>query len=139
MEAEREARASFRLFDYSCGFRCDSPRGLFPRSLSLLQKGPEASPFTVQSGKAIARAKRSSEDFDDWEARYHEQHRPSRNRSDEEGDKKHEAMHSTLARPPSLHDYLSDQLALVDSTPEQLRLLRFLITHLNEKGYLTRC
>jgi RNA polymerase sigma-54 factor len=77
------------------------------------------------------------EAFDNWEARSHEEHRPSRNRREEAADKKHEAMQRAPARPPALQDYLSDQLAFVDSTPEQLRLLRFLITHLNEKGYLT--
>jgi RNA polymerase sigma-54 factor len=78
------------------------------------------------------------EDFDGvWEHRYNDAHRPSRSHGDEEGDRKHAALHNTPARPQSLHDYLSNQLALLDSTPEQLRLLRFLITHVDEKGYLT--
>jgi RNA polymerase sigma-54 factor len=77
------------------------------------------------------------EAFDSGEHRYHEEHRPSRNRREEEADKKHDALQSTPARPESLHDYLSAQLPFLDSTPEQLRLLRFLITHLNDKGYLS--
>src|SRR5439155_19364752 len=39
--------------------------------------------------------------------------------------------------PQSLQDYLNEQLTFLDATPEQLRLLRFLITHINENGYLT--
>src|SRR5204863_9684122 len=78
------------------------------------------------------------EAFDrDWEDRYAEEHRPSRNGMDEEGDKKHDAMQNMPSRPQSLQDYLSDQLAFLYATPEQLRLLRFLITHINENGYLT--
>jgi hypothetical protein len=34
---------------------------------------------------------------------YHEEHRPSRNRRQEEADKKHDALQSTPARPQSLH------------------------------------
>jgi RNA polymerase sigma-54 factor len=73
----------------------------------------------------------------DWEDRYHEEHRPSRNGLDEEGDKKHDAMLNLPSRPPSLQDHLSAQLAFLDCPSEQLRLLRFLITHLNKNGYLT--
>jgi RNA polymerase sigma-54 factor len=77
------------------------------------------------------------EAFDrDWEDRYNEEHRPSRNGMDEEGDKKHDAMQNMPSRPQSLQDYLNDQLAFLDCTPDQLELLRFLITHINENGYL---
>jgi RNA polymerase sigma-54 factor len=40
------------------------------------------------------------------------------------------------SRPQSLHDYLNDQLSFLDANPEQLRLLRFLITHIDDSGYL---
>src|SRR5262249_53446723 len=75
------------------------------------------------------------EAFDrDWEDRYNEEHRPSRNGLDEEGDKKHDAMQNMPSRPQSLQDYLTDQLAFVDATPEQLKLGRFLISHISENG-----
>jgi RNA polymerase sigma-54 factor len=78
------------------------------------------------------------EAFDrDWEDRYSEEHRPSRGGLDEEGDKKHDAMQNMPSRPQSLQDYLNDQLAFLEATPEQLRLLRFLITHIDEKGLLS--
>jgi RNA polymerase sigma-54 factor len=73
----------------------------------------------------------------DWEDHWNEEHRPSRNGMDEEGDKKHDAMQNMPSRPQSLQDYLSDQLALIDASPDQLRLLRFLITHVDGNGYLT--
>src|SRR5205807_2972818 len=73
----------------------------------------------------------------DWEDHLNEEHRPSRGGLDEEGDKKHDAMQNMPSRPQSLQDYLNDQLTFIDTTPEQLRLLRFLITHVNEKGWLS--
>jgi RNA polymerase sigma-54 factor len=86
----------------------------------------------------------SEQDFDrlealsrDWEDHFNEEHRPSRNGLDEESDKKHDAMQNMPARPQSLHDYLSDQLGFLDATPEQLALVRFLITHIDDNGWLT--
>src|SRR5438128_4079126 len=73
----------------------------------------------------------------DWEDHFNEEHRPSRNSIDEEGDKKHDAMQNMASRPESLQEYLSHQLAFLDANPEQLRLLQYLITRLDEKGYLT--
>ncbi|HEV3263624.1 MAG TPA: RNA polymerase factor sigma-54 [Gemmataceae bacterium] len=72
----------------------------------------------------------------DWEDHFNEGHRMSRNGMDEEGDKKHDAMQNMPSRPQSLHDYLNDQLAFLDVTPAQMHLLRFVITHINENGYL---
>src|SRR6516165_8381190 len=52
----------------------------------------------------------------DWEDHFSEEHRPSRNSLDEEGDKKHDAMQNMPSRPQSLQDYLSDQLSFFDTT-----------------------
>jgi RNA polymerase sigma-54 factor len=73
----------------------------------------------------------------DMDERYNEEHRPSRNSVDEEGDKKHDAMQNMPSRPQSLQDYLAEQLTFIDTTPEQLRLIRFLITYIDENGFLT--
>jgi len=73
----------------------------------------------------------------DLEDRYSEEHRPSRGGLDEEGDKKHDAMQNMPSRPQSLQDYLNEQLSFLDATADQLRLIRFLITHIDEKGFLT--
>ena len=40
----------------------------------------------------------------DWEDHFNEEHRPSRNGMDEEGDKKHDAMQNMASRPQSLQD-----------------------------------
>src|SRR5262249_18564524 len=72
----------------------------------------------------------------DWDT-FNEDHRPSRNGLDEEGDRKHDAMQNKPSRPTSFQDYLADQLALLDSTPAQARRVRFLITHIDKNGWLT--
>ena len=72
----------------------------------------------------------------DWEDHFSEEHRPSRNSLDEEGDKKHDAMQNMPSRPQSLHDYMSDQIGFQELPAEQARLMRYLITHINANGYL---
>jgi RNA polymerase sigma-54 factor len=87
--------------------------------------------------------KHGEEDFDrliaineDWSDHFNEEHRPSSNRVDEESDKKHVAEVNMPSRPQSLHDFLADQLALLDGTAEQIKLARYLITHIDENGWL---
>jgi hypothetical protein len=46
----------------------------------------------------------------DWDDHFNEEHRGSRASMDEEGDRKLEAMANMPDRPPSLQDYLADQL-----------------------------
>jgi RNA polymerase sigma-54 factor len=87
-----------------------------------------------------AEAEAETEPFDniarDWEDRYYEEHRPSRGGLDDEGDKKHDAMQNMPSRPQSLQDYLSEQIGFLDISPEQMRLLRFVITYIDERGLL---
>src|SRR6516162_4392495 len=86
----------------------------------------------------------NEQDFDrlmsineDWADHFNEEHRPSVNRISEESDKKHDAMVNMASRPQSLQDHLSDQLTFVDLTPEQSELVKFLLTHIDENGWLT--
>jgi len=72
----------------------------------------------------------------DWEDHFNEEHRPSRSGMDEEGDKKHDAMQNMPSRPQSLHDYLNDQLGFLDVPEELLLIVRFLITHVDAKGFM---
>ncbi len=77
------------------------------------------------------------EAFDrDWESRSSEGHRASRAGLDEAGDKKLDAMQNMPSRPQSFQDYLNDQLSFVDGSPREMQLVRYLITHINERGYL---
>ncbi len=73
----------------------------------------------------------------DWEDHFNEGHRPSRNGIDDEIDKKHDAMQNMPSRPQSLHDYLTEQLTFLDAPADQMQLLRYLITHIDDNGYLT--
>src|SRR4051812_28814018 len=73
----------------------------------------------------------------DWEDQYNEEHRHSRNGMDEEGDKKHDAMQNMASRPQSLQDYLNDQLTFIDGTPERIKLLKYIVSNINENGFLT--
>src|SRR6478672_1678668 len=86
----------------------------------------------------------NAEDFDrlealnkDWENSFNEDHRPSRNGMDEEGDRKHDAMQNMASRPQSLQEYLNDQLSFLELSPEQARLVRYLITHIDDNGFLS--
>src|SRR5262249_23314921 len=63
----------------------------------------------------------------DWEDAFNEDHKPSRNGIEEEGDKKHDAMQNMASRPQSLQEYLADQLGYLDITPEQAQLVRHVI------------
>ncbi len=97
------------------------------------------------AGELVIDDKGSNElDFDrlealsrDWEDHFNEEHRPSRGSIDEEGDKKHDAMQNMASRPQSLQDYLSDQLSFLDLPAEQARLVRYVITHVDDNGYLS--
>ena len=86
----------------------------------------------------------NEDDFDrlealsrDWEDHFNEEHRPSRNSLDEEGDKKLDAMNNMASRPQSMQDYLSDQLSFLDISPAQARLARYILTHIDHRGWMT--
>src|SRR5690606_28639938 len=48
---------------------------------------------------------------EEWPDHFDERPRPSSTRIEEEGDRQHDAMVNMADRPPSLHDYLINQLA----------------------------
>jgi RNA polymerase sigma-54 factor len=73
----------------------------------------------------------------DWEDHFNEEHRPSRNGLDDESDKKHDAMQNMPSRPQSLQEHLDAQIGFLDVPPKLADLARFLITHLDDRGYLT--
>ena len=74
-----------------------------------------------------------SRDYDDF---LNEEHRPSRNTMDEEGDKKHDAMQNMASRPVSLQDDLNEQAGFLDLTDEQSRLVRHVISYIDQTGYV---
>jgi len=72
----------------------------------------------------------------DWEDHFNEEHRPSRNSVDEENERKHDAMQNMPSRPPSLQDYLLEQIAFLDVEPEFAELLRYVVANIAENGWL---
>ncbi len=72
-----------------------------------------------------------------WADHFNEESRPSSNRIDEEMDKKHDAMLNMASRPQSLQDYLNDQVGFLDADAAELEIIRLLISHTDERGYLS--
>jgi RNA polymerase sigma-54 factor len=86
----------------------------------------------------------NEQDFDrlvamneEWANHFNEESRPSSNRVDEDMDKKHDAMVNMASRPQSLQDYVGDQLAFLDTSEAEMAVLKLLISHLDERGYLS--
>ena len=105
---------------------------------------PEAVPTEAPEQELVIDAKSGEQDFErmesineDWSDYFNEESRPSANYIAEAMDKKHDAMANMADRPQSLQDFLSDQLAYVDADETVLQLVRHLISHLDERGYLT--
>jgi RNA polymerase sigma-54 factor len=85
----------------------------------------------------------NEQDFDrlvalneDWADHFNEEHRPSINRIDDELDRKHDAMINMASRPESLQDYLNNQLAILDLSPEQTELVRHVLSFIDENGWV---
>lgn len=74
---------------------------------------------------------------EDWSDHFNEEHRPSASRIEEYSDNKHLAETNMVSRPQSLQDYLADQLSYLDAEPIIENLARFIISHIDENGYLT--
>src|SRR5262245_9193496 len=72
-----------------------------------------------------------------WEDTFNEEHRVSRGGMDEEIDRKHDAMQNMASRPQSLQDYLLDQLGFLELPAEQQGLVRHVISHVDDNGYLS--
>ncbi len=72
----------------------------------------------------------------DWEDHFNEEHRPSRGSLEELSDKKLDAMQNIASAPQSLQEHLTEQLPYQDLTPEEFELAEFVISHLDDNGYL---
>src|SRR5947209_8094077 len=111
--------------------------------LQANDEAPEAEEKTPDPDGELVIAEDGELDFNRLEAlsqdygdAYSEEHRPSRNGIDEEGDRKHDAMSNMPSRPQSLHDYLAEQITFVDTVGDFGDLVKYLISHLDENGYL---
>ena len=105
---------------------------------------PEEAKVEKPEEELVIDAKNAETDFErmdslneDWSDYFNEETRPSANKVSEDMDKKHDAMANMADRPQSLQDFLDEQLAYADTEVVNLDLVRFLISHLDERGYLT--
>ncbi len=106
---------------------------------------PEAPEAIVEKPEEelVIDAKSATEDFErmeslneDWSDYFNEDSRPSANRISEEMDRKHDAMANMADRPQSLQNYLEEQLPYLELEPGELALVEYLISHLDDRGYL---
>lgn len=72
----------------------------------------------------------------DWDDHFNEEHRVSRATLEEDGDRKLEAMANMPDRPPSLQEYLADQLAEMELDEQERRLARHICSFIDRTGYL---
>lgn len=72
----------------------------------------------------------------DWDDHFNEEHRGSRASLEEEGDRKLEAMANMPDRPPSLQDYLADQIGEMELDEGERRLARHICSFVDRTGYL---
>jgi len=72
----------------------------------------------------------------EWPDHFEEHTRPSRNRVDEEGQRKHDAMANMVARPQTLQDYLHEQLGWFRLEPALRAMADRIIYNLDRNGYL---
>lgn len=72
----------------------------------------------------------------DWGDHFDEEHRPSRGSLEELSDKKLDAMNNIASAPASLQEHLTEQLPYQELTPEEFELAAFVISHLDDNGYL---
>ncbi|CAN5552967.1 RNA polymerase factor sigma-54 [soil metagenome] len=72
----------------------------------------------------------------DWGDHFNEEHRPSRSMSAELGDRKHDAMQNIETAPCSLQQHLNEQLSYQDLSQDERELTEFVISNLDDNGYL---
>jgi RNA polymerase sigma-54 factor len=133
----------------------DTPEGAEAPAEAAEAEAEEAEPALAAEEEAPSKADdpatelvideggNNEEDFDrldalsrDWEDQFNEEHRPSRNGLEEAADRKHDVVQNMASRPQSLQDYLADQLSFLEVDPEEMKRLRFLISHVDNNGYL---
>ncbi|MEN6497334.1 MAG: RNA polymerase factor sigma-54 [Thermoguttaceae bacterium] len=92
--------------------------------------------LVIDEGKDEADFERLLKMDEEWPDHFEEHSRPSRNRMDEEGERKHDAMANMVSRPQSLQDYLHDQLGWFDLDSKLRAMADRIIYNLDPNGYL---
>ena len=106
------------------------------------QESPDA-PTDEERELVIDETKNNEDDFErlmkmdeEWPDHFEERSRPSRNQTEEAGERKLDAMANMEARPQTLHDYLHDQLGWFDLAPELRAMCDRIIYNLDASGRL---
>ncbi|MBL9122743.1 MAG: RNA polymerase factor sigma-54 [Planctomycetaceae bacterium] len=101
------------------------------------------SPTTEERELVVDETKNNEDDFErllqmdaEFPEHFDDRPRPSANRVEEEGDRKHDAMANMISRPPSLHEYLRDQLAWFELDPALRQMCERIIYSLDSNGRL---
>jgi len=104
---------------------------------------PPDAPTEDERELVIDETKNNEDDFErlmnmdqQWPDHFEEHSRPSRSQVEEAIERKHDAMANMAARPPSLHDYLHDQLSWFDLELELRAMADRIIYNLDTNGYL---
>src|SRR3979490_3003284 len=104
---------------------------------------PDA-PSEEERELVVDEAKNNEADFErllnmdeEWPDHFEERSRPSSNRVEEEGARKHDAMANMVARPQSLQDYLHDQLGWFELDAAVRQMADRIIYSLDANGYLS--
>lgn len=72
----------------------------------------------------------------DWGDHFNSDHRPSRGALDEMSDRKFDAMQNAADHQPSLQDRLTEQLGYLELDDRVRELVEYVISHLDDNGYL---
>lgn len=72
----------------------------------------------------------------DWDNHFNEEHRPSRAHSDELSESRQDAMQNQAEAPVTLSEHLVEQLAYLELPQEEYELTEFVISLLDDNGYL---
>lgn len=99
---------------------------------------------TEEKELVVDETKDNADDFErlesmgeEWsEAAFDERPRMSSNRMSEESDRAHDAMANMEARPPTLSDYLIEQLGWYDLDPPTRQMAEKIIYNLDRNGFL---
>jgi RNA polymerase sigma-54 factor len=73
----------------------------------------------------------------DLDGIFNEEHRSSRNKVEEESEKRMDVMQNMPSRPISLQDYLTEQISFLTVAAKRRELAEYLISNLDERGYLS--
>lgn len=105
-------------------------------------ENPDA-PTVEERELVVDEGKDNQDDFErllnldeEWPDHFEEHSRPSRNRLEEDAERKHDAMANMAARPVSLQNHLETQLGEMEISPELRQMAVRIVYSLDSNGYL---